>query len=205
VFGAGGKVIGIVYVGIATTELDGMLSQALWALAIAADIAALLVLAITMLIVRRVTRPLRAVTEQLTAIAEGSTDVEVRHTDRHDEIGTIARTIGVTNRIERHQLEAERITTEQRAVERRKADLNQFTEDFRSRIGGIIDRVLSSSGQVEKDAQQLLVTARPKTCTRTDTGFEWASRRVWRFRLIHSTLGLEWLWCKNDQSGSDGG
>src|SRR6195952_4460450 len=44
VFGAGGKVVGIVYVGIAMAELDGMLSQAIWAMVIAAAIAALLVL-----------------------------------------------------------------------------------------------------------------------------------------------------------------
>src|ERR1700680_4311837 len=42
VFGEAGKVIGIVYVGIPTAQFDNMLSQALWAMAIAAAIAALL-------------------------------------------------------------------------------------------------------------------------------------------------------------------
>src|ERR1700724_2564817 len=84
VFGAGGKVIGIVYVGIPTAQFDSMLWQALWAMAIAAGIAALLVLGMTMIIVRRVTRPLRAVTAALTVLAEGSTDVEVRYAGRHD-------------------------------------------------------------------------------------------------------------------------
>src|ERR1700724_733275 len=82
VFGTAGKVIGIVYVGIPTAQLDSMLSQALWAMAIAAAIAALLVLGMTMLIVRRVTKPLKAVTEALTGLAEGRTDVEVRHSGR---------------------------------------------------------------------------------------------------------------------------
>jgi methyl-accepting chemotaxis protein len=161
IFGAAGKVIGIVYVGIPTAELDGMLWQALWAMTIAAAIAALLVLGITMLIVRRVTKPLRSVTETLTVLAEGRVDVEVKHADRHDEIGAIARTVGVfkNNRIERGQLEAERIKTEKLAMDRRKAELNQFVEDFRTKIGGIIERVLNSSGQFEKDAQQLSVTA----------------------------------------------
>ncbi|SHH69626.1 methyl-accepting chemotaxis protein [Bradyrhizobium erythrophlei] len=161
VFGAAGKVIGIVYVGIPTAELDGMLWQALWAMTIAAAIAALLVLGITMLIVRRVTKPLRSVTETLTVLAEGRVDVELKHADRHDEIGAIARTVGVfkNNRIERGQLEAERINTEKLAMDRRKAELNQFVEDFRTKIGGIIERVLNSSGQFEKDAQQLSVTA----------------------------------------------
>jgi methyl-accepting chemotaxis protein len=161
VFGTAGKVIGIVYVGIPTAELDSMLWQALWAMTIAAVMAALLVLGMTMLIVRRVTKPLTAVTETLTVLAEGREDVEVKHTERHDEIGAIARTVGVfkSNRIERRQLEAERISHEKLAIDRRKAELNQFVEDFRAKIGGIIERVLNSSGQFEKDAQQLSLTA----------------------------------------------
>jgi methyl-accepting chemotaxis protein len=161
VFGATGKVIGIVYVGIPTAQLDGMLWQALVAMAVAAAVAALLVLGMTMVIVRCVTKPLKAVTETLTVLAAGKTDVEVQHTERHDEIGAIARTVGVfkNNRIERRQLEAERISNEKLAIDRRKAELNQFVEDFRTKISGIIEQVLKSSGQFEKDAQQLSLTA----------------------------------------------
>ncbi|MDB5636495.1 MAG: chemotaxis protein [Bradyrhizobium sp.] len=161
VFGEAGKVIGIVYVGIPTAQLDSVLSQALWAMAIAAGIAALLVLGMTMLIVRRVTKPLRAVTASLTVLAEGRTDVEIRYAGRHDEIGAIARTVEVfkNNRLERRQLEAERISAEKLAMDRRKAELNQFVEDFRTKIGGIIERVMNSSGQFEEDAQRLSVTA----------------------------------------------
>ena len=161
VFGPSSKVIGIVYVGIPTAQLDSMLWQALSAMAIAAAIAALLVLGMTMLIVRRVTKPLKAVTATLTVLAEGRTDIEVRHADRHDEIGAIARTVSVflNNRIERRQLEAERTGAEKLAMEKRKAERNQFVEDFRTKIGGIIEQVLNSSGKFEKDAQQLSVTA----------------------------------------------
>jgi methyl-accepting chemotaxis protein len=161
VFSPAGKVIGIVYVGIPTAQLDAMLWRAIGAMAVAAGIAALLALALTMAIVRRVTKPLRAVTETLTVLAEGRTDVEVRHANRHDEIGMIARTVGAfkNHRIERRQLEAERINAEKLAMERRKAELNQFVEAFRTKIGGIIEQVLNSSGQFEKDAQQLSVTA----------------------------------------------
>jgi methyl-accepting chemotaxis protein len=161
VFGAAGKVIGIIYAGIPMTELDGMLWQAIAAMTVAAAIAALLALGMTMMMVRRVTKPLRTVTESLTVLAEGRTDVEVAHADRRDEIGAIARTIGIfkNNRIERRQLEAERINAEKLAVEQRKTELNRFVENFRAKIGGIIEQVLKSSGQFEKDAQQLSVTA----------------------------------------------
>ena len=161
VFDPAGKVVGIVYVGIPTAQLDAMLWQAIGAMTIAAGIAALLALMMTMGLVRRVTKPLRAVAEALTVLAEGRTDVEVRHADRHDEIGAIARTIGVfkNNRIERRQLEAERISAEKQATEQRKTELNQFVESFRAKIGGIIEQVLNSSGQFEKDAKQLSITA----------------------------------------------
>ena len=161
VFNPAGKVVGIIYVGIAMAELDGMLRQAIVAMAVAAGIAALLALVVTAVLVRRITKPLKAVANSLTVLAEGRTDVEVRYADRHDEIGVIARTIDVfkTNRIERRQLEAERINAEKSANERRKAELNQFVEDFRATIGGIIEQVTSSSGQFEEDAQRLSVTA----------------------------------------------
>jgi methyl-accepting chemotaxis protein len=161
VFGATGKVIGIIYVGIAMAALDGMLWQAITAMILAAVIAALLALGITMIMVRRVTKPLRTVSETLTILAEGRTDVEIAYADRRDEIGAIARTIGIfkNNRLERRQLEAERISAEKLAIEQRKSELNQFVESFRAKIGGIIEQVLKSSGQFERDAQQLSVTA----------------------------------------------
>jgi methyl-accepting chemotaxis protein len=162
VFNPSGKVIGIVYVGIATAELDGMLRQAIVAMTSAAAIAALLALLATLLLVRRVTKPLNAVADTLTALAEGRTDVEVQHADRADEIGAIARTIDVfkTNRIERRQLEAERANSEKASNEQRKKELNQFVEAFRTKIGGIIEQVLNSSRHFEQDAQQLSMTAR---------------------------------------------
>jgi methyl-accepting chemotaxis protein len=161
VFDPAGKVIGIIYVGIPTAQLDAMLWQAIRAMTIAAGIAALLALLMTMVLVRRVTKPLRAVADTLTVLAEGRIDVEVQHTDRHDEIGMIARTVGVfkNHRIERRQLEAERISAEKQAMEQRKAELNQFVEAFRTKIGGIIEQVLNSSGQFEKDAKTLSETA----------------------------------------------
>jgi methyl-accepting chemotaxis protein len=162
VFNPAGKVIGIIYVGIATAELDGMLQQAIVAMTMAAGIAALFALVATLMFVRRVTNPLNAVTDTLTALADGRTDVEVQYADRADEIGAIARTIDVfkANRIERRQLESERLNGEKVAAEQRKMELNQFVEAFRTKIGGIIEQVLNSSHRFENDAQQLSETAR---------------------------------------------
>ena len=162
VFDAAGKIIGILYVGIPTAPLDAMLRHAMTMMTIAAVIGALLVLALTMLIVRSVTRPLRSVTDTLTALAEGKPNVTIEHVDRYDEIGSIARTIGVfkANSLERRRLEAERKTAEAEAVQRRKAELQSFVDEFQSTVGGIIDKVMNSSGQFESAARNLTETAR---------------------------------------------
>src|SRR5207249_6099210 len=63
-----GKVIGLLYVGIPMAHYETMLSHAIQNMAIAAGIAALLVMMLTTVLVRRVTRPLTSVTASPTAI-----------------------------------------------------------------------------------------------------------------------------------------
>src|ERR1700756_282722 len=86
VVGPAGKVIGVLYVGIPMAQFEAMLAHAIQTMAIAAALAALVVLALTMLIVRRVTRPLISVTASLTAIANGKNDIAIDCDDRADEI-----------------------------------------------------------------------------------------------------------------------
>ncbi|WP_424630942.1 methyl-accepting chemotaxis protein [Bradyrhizobium sp. SYSU BS000235] len=162
VFNTTGKVIGILYVGFATAPLDSMLTHAMEMMTIAAVLGALLVLLLTMVLVKLVTRPLRSVTNSLTSLAEGNPHIEIGHTERYDEIGEIARTLGVfkNNSLERRRLEAERKAAEQQAVEQRKAELRTFVDDFQANVGGIIDNVLNSSGQFETAAKHLTETAR---------------------------------------------
>src|SRR6476659_5711104 len=142
-----GKVIGLLYVGIPMTQFETMLSHAIQNMAIAAGIAALLVMMLTTVLVRRVTKPLISVTKSLTAIANGNSDVEIDCHERMDEIGEIARTVAVfkNNSIERRRLREEQTAAAAAAVEQRKAELRSFVDEFQTSIGGIIDKVLDSS------------------------------------------------------------
>src|SRR5262245_36617224 len=129
---ASGKVIGILYVGIAMAEFENMLAQAMKTMAIAAGIAALLVMLLTMLIVRRITKPLSSVTASLTAIAEGKSDLAIDCENRHDEIGEIARTVNVfkNNAQERQRMRNEQAAAAAAASEQRKAELRHFVDDL---------------------------------------------------------------------------
>ncbi|MBR0801670.1 Cache 3/Cache 2 fusion domain-containing protein [Bradyrhizobium jicamae] len=157
-----GKVIGVLYVGIAMEQLDAMLTEALRNMAIAAGVAVLLVLLLTMLLVRRVTKPLTSVTASLTAIANGNNDVAISCDDRVDEIGEIARTVAVfkSNSLERRRLRDEQSAAAAAAAEQRKAELRSFVDEFQAGVGGIIDHVMNSSSEFERVARQLTETAR---------------------------------------------
>src|SRR6185436_5951027 len=112
--------------------------------------------------VRSVTKPLASVTASLTAIAEGRSDVAIQCDDRSDEIGDIARTVAVfrDNSLERRRLRDEQTAAAVSAAEQRKSELQSFVENFRSRVGGIIDNVMKSSGDFEHIAKRLTETAR---------------------------------------------
>jgi len=157
-----GKVVGVLYVGIPMAQFDAMLAHAIQTMAIAAAIAALLVMVLTLLIVRRVTKPLTSVTETLTAIANGNTGVEVKYHERMDEIGEIARTIEIfkTNVAERRRLRDEQTAAAVASAEQRKSELRGFVDEFEAGVGGIIDKVMTSSGEFERVARQLTETAR---------------------------------------------
>jgi methyl-accepting chemotaxis protein len=157
-----GKVIGILYVGIPIAQLDGMRAHAIQTMAVAAAVAALLVLVLTMLIVRRVTKPLTSVTQSLTAIANGKRDIEIDCHERMDEIGEIARTVAVfkSNSLERQRLREQQAAAAAKAAEQRKFELSSFVDEFQASVGGILDKVLNSSGEFERVAQQLTQTAR---------------------------------------------
>ena len=101
-----GKVIGIIYVGIPMAQFEAMLAHSIENMAIAATVAAVLVMLLTMLIVRQVTKPLISVTQSLTALANGNTNVEIDCDERMDEIGEIARTVAVfkNNSVERRRM-----------------------------------------------------------------------------------------------------
>src|SRR4051794_40552311 len=128
-----GKVAGILYVGIPMAQFEGMLAQAIESMAVAAGIAALLVLILTMLVVRRVTQPLTSVTRSLTALADGQSDVAIECEDRTDEIGEIARSVAVfkINSLERARLRSEQAAASAAAAEQRKSELRNFVQEFR--------------------------------------------------------------------------
>ncbi len=96
---------------------------------------------------RGLVRPVRALTGAMTRLAGGDTTAEVPATGRTDEVGEMARAVGI---FKDSMMEAYRLREEQ---EQQKA------YDFNASVGGIIDIVASTATEMQGSAQSLSTTA----------------------------------------------
>ena len=121
----------------------------------------LVMLAVSIVVARSITAPLRRMTATMNELASGKLDIEVPGVGRGDEIGEMAKAVEVFkgNAIERQSLEAERRAAETRAVASRKTDMNKMADDFEAAVGRIVETVSSASGRLEVSAGTLTSTA----------------------------------------------
>jgi methyl-accepting chemotaxis protein len=103
------------------------------------------------IVIRRVTRPISAITEVMRRIANGDANVGIPGTDRRDELGEMATAVEIfkENAIERQRLAAERIAAEQEAAKQRKTEILHIADRFEAAIGAIVKVVSSSAGELE--------------------------------------------------------
>jgi len=149
-------------------ELDRLLvvrmsgfSSNLWTMLGIASVITILALIATLFITRRITQPLRQMTQAIDSLAGGDFTTVVPGLDRKDEIGDIAGAVRVfkDRMIEAEQLRAERADADARVGERRKADMQRVADTFQAAIGSIVDSVSSASTQLEAAASTLTHTA----------------------------------------------
>jgi methyl-accepting chemotaxis protein len=155
---------------IASAEYMTDLDVTFWNMAqtVAALIGALLLLSIGIawLVTRSVVKPLSRLRSRMDALSKGELNLPVMDTDRSDEIGEMARTVGVFKQamIETNRLRAEQVEAEQRQMQQRKDDMHRMADSFEGAVGEIIATVSSASAQLENSAGVLTSTA-----TRSET------------------------------------
>jgi methyl-accepting chemotaxis protein len=109
-----------------------------------------------------VVRPVVRMTAAVSQMAAGNLDVVIPGAKRADEIGDMAKAIGVVreNAGQKARDEAEaRIKQEQVAAGQRKADMIKLADDFEGAVGEIVDTVSSASTELEASANTLTATA----------------------------------------------
>ncbi|GAA0600674.1 HAMP domain-containing methyl-accepting chemotaxis protein [Caenispirillum bisanense] len=102
-------------------------------------------------------RPVRAMTDAMTRLADGDLSVDIPARGRSDEIGRMAAAVQVfkdhaeANR--RH--EAEKEEADRRAEEERRALMQGLADDFESAVGGIVSAVTAASAQMKSTAETM--------------------------------------------------
>jgi methyl-accepting chemotaxis protein len=152
----------IVGTGVYIDDLHKMTMNAMWRSLATAGIVVLLIGAIAVLFVSRVSRSLHRMTASMADLARGNLQTEISGAGRKDDIGAMASAVEVfkQNAIERHRLEADQARHAEIAAVQRRTDMQRIANEFESTIGGIVETVSAASVQLEETAKKLAHTAR---------------------------------------------
>jgi methyl-accepting chemotaxis protein len=118
---------------------------------------ALLVVVIGVLIIARsIARPLSVITATIKRVADGEDNVEVPHTSRADEIGSLARAIGIFQEaMERNRKLNSQVREESQARDQRARRIEASVDAFRDAIGAVVRTVNHSAASMRDTAETI--------------------------------------------------
>jgi methyl-accepting chemotaxis protein len=109
-----------------------------------------------------VARPLTRLNGAMGKMAAGQLDVTIPGADRGDEVGDIAKTIGVIRKNAEHSARDEadaKAGQDEVAARERKREMMQLADNFESAVGRIVETVSSASTELETSAATLSATS----------------------------------------------
>ncbi|HWK44488.1 MAG TPA: methyl-accepting chemotaxis protein [Stellaceae bacterium] len=114
---------------------------------------------------RGLVRPLGSICGVMDGLAKGDFTVDVPFVERRNEIGRIARSLGVfkDHLVEAERLRAEQGKAEERAAADRKSAMNRMAGEFERSVGGIVDGTASAANAMQRSAQSMSATAEKTT------------------------------------------
>ena len=108
------------------------------------------------IIARSVARPLSLITTAIRQVAEGAEGVQVPHTERQDEIGALARAIGVFQEaMDRNRNLNSQVLLDSKAREERSRQIEVSVEAFRGAIGSVLGAVNDNATAMRDTAKSI--------------------------------------------------
>lgn len=140
----------------AVATMDRTLYRAAYELSIAGVLAILLSTGAGLLLGRLVSLPIRRMTSVMARLVDGDLTVEVPDTDRRDEVGAMAKAVGVfrDHAVERVRLEVA-AEADRAARDRRQAAMDRHTQDFGSSISGVMAALGGSADSMRRAAESM--------------------------------------------------
>ena len=108
-----------------------------------------------------ITRSVARIVTGMGRLAQGDTSIDIRDTDRRDEIGALARALEVfcTNAIEMGRMRSEQEQMRQKAIEDKRQLMHQLANQFDTSVKGVAGSVYSSARQLQGTAETLSAAA----------------------------------------------
>ncbi len=146
---------------IATEELQASADKTLTFMIVLMIVVTVVVVALSLLIGRGVSGPVRKMTEAMTSLAGGALDTEVPARDQHNEIGEMASAVQVfkDNALEVQRLEREQKAAEERQAQEKRQMMLNMAKEFEGSVGGVVQSVSSAATQMQSSASSLSTTA----------------------------------------------
>jgi methyl-accepting chemotaxis protein len=109
------------------------------------------------IIVFLVVRPLAGTTNAIDRLAGGDLAVEIQGAGRRDEVGRLARGLGIfrDKLAEIRRLEAEQIALKRTAEAAQKATMHRMADDFEQSVKGVVDSLASSATELRMAAEAM--------------------------------------------------
>ncbi|WP_165498189.1 methyl-accepting chemotaxis protein [Siculibacillus lacustris] len=113
------------------------------------------------LTVAGIARPLGRLAARMVGLAKGDLDDEVIGIQRGDEIGTMARSVGVfrSNAVEMRRLEAEQAKNADRIEAEKKKAIRELADRFEQAVGGVVELVSAAATELQATAATLTSSA----------------------------------------------
>jgi len=165
-----GKPIAVIEVIKDTTEYEVATASAQRNLIIGTAIIVLIAMALALALGRSMSRPLTAITATMHSLAAGDTHVTIPGSERHDELGTMAKAVDVfrLGMIEASSLREAQEANKHRAEAEKRAALLTLADSFQETIGRVIETVTSAATELQASSGQMAGTA-TETSTQATT------------------------------------
>lgn len=158
---AAGETIGILYVGVKKSDYFTVVDRLLMNFGLLTFGVTIVLVGLGFVVTRRLLKPLTELRESLSALGAGNLTVEIKHVERRDEIGVMARTVSMfkDGMEERNRLQAAQESERAASQADRAQALQGVAEQFRQSVLGVVDRVAEATNNLRSGADSVAAQA----------------------------------------------
>lgn len=151
-----GNPIGVVVIGKSASASAAALSNARNVSLLIAGLAFLIVLALSVLLSRSITKPVNSITGTMKHLAEGDLDIDIPAQERRDEVGVMAQALQVFKEslLEARKMEGEKQLAHKEEEQKLKF-VEEITSEFTSQIEEVISSITTASSKLNTTAQSM--------------------------------------------------